>query len=30
MTEFSDAGGMIRLNLDNLTPDISQGRYLRD
>ena len=25
MTEFSDAGGMIRLNLDRLTPDLSRS-----
>jgi hypothetical protein len=28
--EFSDAGGMIRLNLDQLTPDISPNRLLKD
>jgi hypothetical protein len=25
MAEFSDAGGMIRLNLDRLTPDLSRN-----
>lgn len=30
MEEFSDAGGMIRLNLDQLTPDISPNRLLKD
>ncbi|CAN5697564.1 hypothetical protein BH20ACI4_BH20ACI4_29320 [soil metagenome] len=30
MKEFSDAGGMIRLNLDQLTPDISPNRLLKD
>jgi hypothetical protein len=30
MTEFSDAGGMTRLNLDHLTPDISPKRLLKD
>ena len=30
MSEFSDAGGMIRLNLDELTPEISPGRLLKD
>lgn len=29
MTAFSDAGGMIRLNLDELTPDISPDRLLK-
>ncbi len=28
--EFSDAGGMIRLNLDKLTPDISPNKLLKD
>ena len=28
MSEFSDAGGMTRLNLDHLTPDISPDRLL--
>jgi hypothetical protein len=28
--EFSDAGGMIRLNLDGLTPDIAQNRLLNE
>ncbi|MEO6588088.1 MAG: hypothetical protein ABIP06_02060 [Pyrinomonadaceae bacterium] len=28
MTAFSDAGGMTRLNLDGLTPDISANRLL--
>jgi hypothetical protein len=28
MTAFSDAGGMIRLNLDDLTPEISADRLL--
>jgi hypothetical protein len=28
--EFSDAGGMIRLNLDGLTPDISSERLLNE
>lgn len=28
MPTFSDAGGMTRLNLDGLTPDISPGRLL--
>jgi hypothetical protein len=30
MTAFSDAGGMIRLNLDNLTPEIAADRLLKD
>jgi hypothetical protein len=30
MSEFSDAGGMIRLNLDHLTPDISPKHLLKD
>lgn len=30
MKEFSDAGGMIRLNLDELTPEISPHRLLKD
>lgn len=30
MTKFSDAGGMTRLNLDELTPDISPERLLKD
>ncbi len=30
MTAFSDAGGMIRLNLDDLTSDISPNRLLGD
>lgn len=30
MNEFSDAGGMIRLNLDELTPEISPSRLLKD
>ena len=30
MAEFSDAGGMIRLNLDHLTPDISPKHLLKD
>lgn len=29
-TKFSDAGGMIRLNLDELTPDIASNRLLED
>lgn len=28
MTAFSDAGGMTRLNLDDLTPQISSGKFL--
>lgn len=28
-TAFSDAGGMVRLNLDNLTPDVSADRLLK-
>ena len=28
--EFSDAGGMIRLNLDGLTPDIAPNRLLNE
>lgn len=28
--EFSDAGGMTRLNLDGLTPDIAQNRLLNE
>ncbi len=28
MDAFSDAGGMIRLNLDDLTPQISSGKFL--
>jgi hypothetical protein len=28
MSEFSDAGGMTRLNLDHLTPDIAPGKLL--
>lgn len=30
MKEFSDAGGMIRLNLDELTPQILPERFLKD
>ena len=30
MAAFSDAGGMIRLNLDDLTPQISPDRFLKD
>ncbi len=30
MAEFSDAGGMIRLNLDGLTPDIAPDRLLKE
>ena len=30
MKEFSDAGGMVRLNLDGLTPDISTSRLLKE
>lgn len=30
MSEFSDAGGMIRLNLDGFTPNISSERLLKD
>jgi hypothetical protein len=30
MEAFSDAGGMIRLNLDDLTPHISSDRLLKD
>ncbi len=30
MKEFSDAGGMIRLNLDELTPSILSDRLLKD
>ena len=30
MEAFSDAGGMIRLNLDDLTPPISSDRLLKD
>ncbi len=30
MEAFSDAGGMIRLNLDDLTPQISSGKFLKD
>jgi hypothetical protein len=30
MSEYSDAGGMTRLNLDHLTPDISPDRLLKD
>ena len=30
MSKFSDAGGMIRLNLDDLTPDITPDRLLKD
>lgn len=30
MNKFSDAGGMIRLNLDELTPEISPNRLLKD
>ncbi len=30
MVEFSDAGGMIRLNLDELTPQVSTDRLLKD
>lgn len=30
MTAFSDAGGMVRLNLDNLTPEISADRLLKE
>ena len=27
---FSDAGGMLRLNLDDLTPETNPGRLLQD
>jgi hypothetical protein len=30
MKEFSDAGGMVRLNLDGLTPDLSADRLLKE
>jgi hypothetical protein len=30
MNEFSDAGGMVRLNLDGLTPDLSTDRLLNE
>lgn len=30
MEAFSDAGGMIRLNLDDLTPQISSDRLIKD
>lgn len=30
MESFSDAGGMLRLNLDDLTPDVSPDRLLKD
>lgn len=30
MTKFSDAGGMTRLNLDDLTPEITPDRLLKD
>ena len=30
MSKFSDAGGMTRLNLDDLTPDIAPERLLKD
>ena len=30
MTGFSDAGGMVRLNLDDLTPEILPDRLLKD
>jgi hypothetical protein len=30
MSEYSDAGGMTRLNLDHLTPDISPTHLLKD
>lgn len=30
MDKFSDAGGMTRLNLDDLTPDISPDRLLKE
>lgn len=30
INKFSDAGGMIRLNLDDLTPDITSDRLLKD
>lgn len=30
MKEFSDAGGMTRLNLDQLTPEIAPNRLLKD
>jgi hypothetical protein len=30
MAAFSDAGGMIRLNLDDLTPQITSERLLKD
>ena len=30
VTAFSDAGGMLRLNLDELTPETNPGRLLRD
>jgi hypothetical protein len=29
-TEFSDAGGMIRLNLDGFTPEIAPSKLLKD
>jgi len=30
VTAYSDAGGMLRLNLDELTPETDPGRLLRD
>jgi hypothetical protein len=30
MTSHTDAGGMTRLNLDGLTPDISPAALLKD
>ena len=30
VTAYSDAGGMLRLNLDDLTPQTNPGRLLRD
>jgi hypothetical protein len=30
VTAFSDAGGMLRLNLDELTPETNPGRLLRE
>jgi len=29
LTAFSDAGGMTRLNLDELTPDVTPDRLLK-
>ena len=30
VTAYSDAGGMLRLNLDELTPETDPGRLLRE